>query len=45
MPVMADGTELGEGRVTIEAKKHALTMMVAPPGLKVKKKQGEIIEK
>jgi diacylglycerol kinase family enzyme len=30
MPVMADGTGLGEGLVRIEVRRHALTVMVGP---------------
>jgi diacylglycerol kinase (ATP) len=30
MPVMADGTALGEGRVRIEVQRHTLGVMVAP---------------
>lgn len=31
MPVMADGTVLGEGLVCIEIRRHALTVMVGQP--------------
>jgi diacylglycerol kinase family enzyme len=31
MPVMADGTDLGEGPVHIEVKRHVLAVMVAQP--------------
>ncbi len=31
MPVMADGTALGEGLVRIEVRRHALTVMVGSP--------------
>jgi diacylglycerol kinase (ATP) len=31
MPVMADGTALGEGRVRIKVRRHALSMMVGDP--------------
>jgi diacylglycerol kinase family enzyme len=31
MPVMADGTALGEGRVCIEVRRHALAVMVSQP--------------
>jgi diacylglycerol kinase (ATP) len=32
MPVMADGTTLGEGTVRIEVRRHALAVMVGQPG-------------
>jgi YegS/Rv2252/BmrU family lipid kinase len=32
MPVMADGSPLGEGRVRIEVRRHALAVMVSTPG-------------
>jgi diacylglycerol kinase family enzyme len=35
MPVMADGDPLGEGRVRIEVRRHALTVMVGQPDLSV----------
>ena len=31
MPVMADGIPLGEGRVRIEVRRHALSVIVGPP--------------
>lgn len=31
MPVMADGSALGEGRVSIEVRRHVLAVMVASP--------------
>jgi diacylglycerol kinase (ATP) len=31
MPVMADGSPLGKGRVRIEVRRHALTVMAGPP--------------
>jgi len=30
MPVMADGIDIGSGSVSIEVKRHALTVMSAP---------------
>jgi diacylglycerol kinase (ATP) len=40
MPVMADGTALGEGRVRIEVRRHALTVMVGRPIAPSKKHRG-----
>jgi diacylglycerol kinase family enzyme len=37
MPVMADGTALGEGLVRIEIRRHALTVMVSQPASSAKK--------
>jgi diacylglycerol kinase family enzyme len=37
MPVMADGTALGEGLVSIEIRRHALTVMVAQPASPTRK--------
>jgi diacylglycerol kinase family enzyme len=37
MPVMADGTALGEGLVSIEIRRHALTVMVAQPASSARK--------
>ena len=37
MPVMADGTPLGEGLVSIEIRRHALTVMVAQPASSARK--------
>ena len=45
MPVMADGIMLGEGRVHIEVREHALSVMTARPTPRVPKKSGEMIEK
>jgi diacylglycerol kinase (ATP) len=37
MPVMADGTALGEGSVRIEIRRHALAVMVGQPAPKTKR--------
>jgi diacylglycerol kinase (ATP) len=44
MPVMADGDALGEGRVRIKVRRHALTVMAGPPAPEVQPGPGEIIE-
>jgi diacylglycerol kinase family enzyme len=45
MPVMADGITLGEGRVRIEVRRHALSVVTARPTPRAPKKSGERIEK
>ena len=42
MPVMADGNPLGEGRVRIEVRRHALAVMVGAPAPEVQPGPGEI---
>jgi diacylglycerol kinase (ATP) len=44
MPVMADGTALGEGRVRIEVRRRALSVMVASPAFEVMSEPTEILE-
>jgi diacylglycerol kinase (ATP) len=44
MPVMADGTALGEGLVRIEVRRHALAVMVGSPMPEVPPGAGEILE-
>jgi diacylglycerol kinase family enzyme len=44
MPVMADGTDLGEGPVHIEVKRHVLAVMVAQPEPEVPAGNGETSE-
>jgi diacylglycerol kinase (ATP) len=44
MPVMADGSALGEGLVRIEVRRHALTVMVSQPAPEVLPESGEILE-
>jgi diacylglycerol kinase (ATP) len=43
MSVMTDGTPLGEGLVSIEVRKHALTVMVAKLAPEVKRLESEVI--
>lgn len=44
MPVMADGTALGEGLVRIEVRRRCLTVMVGRPVVEVLPGLGEILE-
>ena len=44
MPVMADGTALGEGLVRIEVRRHALAVMVARTAPEVMPELGEMLE-
>ena len=44
MPVMADGIALGEGRVHIEVRRHALAVMVGKPAPEALPGPGEIPE-
>jgi diacylglycerol kinase family enzyme len=44
MPVMADGSALGEGLVRIEVRRHALAVMVGQPAPDVLPESGEILE-
>ena len=44
MPVMVDGTALGEGLVRIEVRRHALAVMVGPLAPEVLTGPGEILE-
>jgi diacylglycerol kinase (ATP) len=45
MPVMIDGSPLGEGQVCIEVWRHALAVMVASPEPETLSAPGEIVEK
>jgi diacylglycerol kinase (ATP) len=44
MPVMIDGSDIGEGRIHIEVKRHALAVMVAQPEPAALSKTGEHLE-
>jgi diacylglycerol kinase family enzyme len=44
MPVMVDGTPIGEGRVCIEVRRHAVAMMVGQPELEPPSEPEEMIE-
>jgi diacylglycerol kinase (ATP) len=44
MPVMVDGTPLGEGRVRIEVRRHALTVMVSGTAAAEEREPGAILE-
>jgi len=45
MPVMADGSPLGEGLVRIEVRRHALAVMAGQPAAELLLEADEIIEK
>lgn len=45
MPVMADGIDLGEGRITVEVQKSALSVMTPCPAPKATEKPGDRLEK
>jgi diacylglycerol kinase (ATP) len=45
MPVMADGSPLGEGLVRIEVRRHALAVMAGQPATELLLEADEIIEK
>ena len=44
MPVMADGLEMGEGRVHIEVRRHALAVMVGESASHAAPGSGEVSE-
>ncbi len=45
MPIMADGTKIGEGSVEIDVQKHALSVLVPAGKPKDRNKSGDHIEK
>jgi diacylglycerol kinase family enzyme len=45
MPVMADGSPLGEGLVRIEVQRHALAVMAGQPAAELLSEADETIEK
>jgi diacylglycerol kinase family enzyme len=44
MPVMADGSALGEGLVRIEVRRHALAVMAGLPAPELEPESGKILE-
>jgi hypothetical protein len=45
MPIMADGTKIGDGSVKVDIQKRALSVLVPPEGTKYLTKSGDSFEK